>query len=126
ILNKPGPLEDAEWEFLRRHPLIGERIIGSAAALVPVARLVRSVGERWDGGGYPDGLAGEQIPLGSRVVAVCAAYAAMVAERPHAVGMVPARAMEELDRGAGTQFDPAVVAAFERVAVERGLAPARS
>ncbi len=126
ILNKPGPLEDAEWEFIRRHPLIGERIIGSAAALVPVARLVRSVGERWDGGGYPDGLAGEQIPLGSRVVAVCAAYAAMVAERPHAVGMVPARAMEELDRGAGTQFDPAVVAAFERVAVERGLAPARS
>ena len=67
ILNKPGPLEDSEWEFIRRHPLVGERIIASAAALVPVARLVRSVGERWDGSGYPDGLAGEQIPLGSRV-----------------------------------------------------------
>ena len=69
------------------------------------------------------GLRGEHVAW---VVAVCAAYAAMVAERPHAVGMVPARAMEELDRGASTQFDPAVVAAFERVAVERGLAPARS
>jgi two-component system cell cycle response regulator len=121
ILNKAGPLEEPEWEFIRRHPLIGERIIGSAAALVPVARLVRSVGERWDGRGYPDGLADEQIPAGSRVVAVCAAYAAMVSEQSHSVGMVPARAMEELGRGAGSQFDPGVVVAFERVAVERGL-----
>ncbi|MBS1886442.1 MAG: diguanylate cyclase [Actinobacteria bacterium] len=121
ILNKAAPLEESEWEFIRRHPLIGERIIGSAAALVPVARLVRSVGERWDGGGYPDALAGEQIPLGSRVVAVCVAYAAMVSERPHSVGMRPARALEELRRGAGSQFDPHVVEAFERVAAERDL-----
>jgi diguanylate cyclase (GGDEF)-like protein len=121
ILGKAGPLEDSEWEFIRRHPLIGERIIGSAAALVPVARLVRSVGERWDGAGYPDALAGEQIPLGSRVVAVCAAYAAMVSEQPHSVAMRPGRAVEELRRGAGTQFDPTVVDAFERAAVERGL-----
>jgi diguanylate cyclase (GGDEF)-like protein len=121
ILNKAAPLEEAEWEFVRRHPLVGERIIASAAALVPVARLVRSVGERWNGGGYPDSLRGEQIPLGSRVVAVCAAYAAMVSERPHSVAMRPARAMEELRGGAGDQFDPAVVAAFEQVAAERGL-----
>jgi two-component system, cell cycle response regulator len=121
ILNKAGPLEDSEWEFIRRHPLVGERIIASAAALVPVARLVRSVGERWDGSGYPDALTGEQIPLGSRVVAVCAAYAAMVTERPHSVAMRPERALEELRRGAGDQFDPDVVAAFERVAVARGL-----
>ena len=121
ILNKPGPLEEPEWEFIRRHPLIGERIIGSAAALVPVARLVRSVGERWDGGGYPDGLAGEQIPLGSRVVSVCAAYGAMTSERPHSVGMRSERALEELRRGCGQQFDPDVVAAFELVAAERGL-----
>jgi two-component system, cell cycle response regulator len=124
ILDKPGPLEDAEWGFVRRHPLIGERIIGSAAALVPVARLVRSVGERWDGSGYPDRLAGEQIPLGSRVVAVCAAYAAMVAERPHSVGMKPARALEELRRVAGVQFDPHVVQAFLDVVEAHGpLAP---
>ncbi len=125
ILDKPGPLEDSEWEFVRRHPLVGERIIASAAALVPVARLVRSVGERWDGGGYPDALRGEQIPLGSRVVAVCGAYAAMVAERPHSVAMRPARALEELRQAAGDQFDPRVVEAFVRVAEARGLlAPA--
>jgi len=121
ILNKPGPLEEPEWEFVRQHTLIGERIISSAAALVPVARLVRSSGERWDGGGYPDSLRGEQIPLGARVVAVCDAYAAMVSERPYSVAMRPPRALEELRRGAGSQFDPEVVAAFEQVATQRGL-----
>jgi diguanylate cyclase (GGDEF)-like protein len=121
ILNKPGPLEQSEWEFVRKHTLIGERIIASAAALVPVARLVRSSGERWDGSGYPDSLRGEQIPLGARVVAVCEAYAAMVSERPYSVAMKPSRALEELERGAGTQFDPAVVAAFVRVAAGREL-----
>jgi two-component system cell cycle response regulator len=115
ILNKPGPLEDHEWEFIRRHPLIGERIISSAPALVPVARLVRSSGERWDGRGYPDGLRGEEIPRGSRVIAVCGAYAAMISERPHSVAMRAERALEELRLGAGSQFDPAVVAAFERL-----------
>jgi diguanylate cyclase (GGDEF)-like protein len=121
ILNKPGPLEESEWEFVRQNTLIGERIIASAAALVPVARLVRSSGERWDGGGYPDSLRGEQIPLGARVVAVCDAYAAMVSERPYSVAMRPPRALEELRRGAGSQFDPRVVAAFEQVATQRGL-----
>ncbi len=122
ILNKPGPLEESEWEFVRQHTLIGERIIASAAALVPVARLVRSSGERWDGGGYPDSLRGEEIPLGARVIAVCAAYAAMVRDRPHSVAMRPARALEELCSGAGSQFDPKVVATFEKVAAQRGLA----
>jgi diguanylate cyclase (GGDEF)-like protein len=126
ILNKPGPLEESEWEFVRRHTLIGERIIASAAALVPVARLVRSSGERWDGKGYPDSLQGEQIPLGARVVAVCDAYEAMVSERPYSVAMRPARALEELRRGAGTQFDPEVVAAFEQVAAIKRLAGERS
>ena len=121
ILNKPGPLEDAEWDFVRKHTLIGERIIASAAALVPVARLVRSSAERWDGGGYPDSLSGEQIPLGARVVAVCEAYAAMVSERPYSVAMRSSRALEELRRGAGSQFDPHVVAAFEQVAAKRSL-----
>ncbi len=121
ILNKPGPLEESEWEFVRQHTLIGERIIASAAALVPVARLVRSSGERWDGSGYPDSLRGEQIPLGARVVAVCDAYAAMVSERPYSVAMRPSRALEELRRSAGSQFDPKIVAAFEQVAAQRGL-----
>lgn len=121
ILNKPGPLEESEWEFVRQHTLIGERIIASAAALVPVARLVRSSGERWDGGGYPDSLRSEQIPLGSRVLAVCDAYAAMVSERPYSVAMRPSRALEELRRSAGSQFDPKVVAAFEQVAAQRGF-----
>jgi diguanylate cyclase (GGDEF)-like protein len=119
ILNKPGPLEDSEWAFVRQHTLIGERIIASAAALVPVARLVRSSGERWDGSGYPDSLRGDQIPLGARVVAVCEAYAAMVSERPYSVAMRPSRALEELRRGAGVQFDPDVVTAFEQVAARR-------
>jgi two-component system, cell cycle response regulator len=122
ILNKPGPLEDSEWAFVRQHTLIGERIIASAAALVPVARLVRSSGERWDGGGYPDSLRGEQIPLGARVVSVCDAYAAMVSDRPYSVAMKPSRALEELERSAGTQFDPEVVAAFQRVAAGQKLA----
>jgi len=116
ILRKPGPLDDSEWKFVRQHTLIGERIIASAAALVPVARLVRSSGERWDGSGYPDGLHAEQIPLGARVVAVCDAYAAMVSERPYSVAMRPTRAREELEQGAGSQFDPDVVAAFQRIA----------
>jgi diguanylate cyclase (GGDEF)-like protein len=121
ILNKPGPLEEPEWEFVRQHPLIGERIIASAAALVPVARLVRSSGERWDGSGYPDSLRGDQIPLGSRVVAVCEAYAAMVSERPYSVAMRPSRALEELRHSTGSQFDPEVVAAFQRMAAQRGF-----
>ena len=77
ILDKPGPLDPVEWSFMRRHPLIGERILLAAPALRPVARLVRSSHERWDGSGYPDGLTGDEIPLGARVVAVCDAFDAM-------------------------------------------------
>jgi diguanylate cyclase (GGDEF)-like protein len=115
ILTKPGPLDPAEWEFIRKHTLIGERIIGAAPALVPVARLVRSSHERWDGGGYPDGLAGEAIPLGARIIAACDAYDAMTSERPYSVAVVRSRALEEIDSGAGTQFDPRVAAALHRV-----------
>ena len=115
ILSKPGPLDSAEWEFMRKHTLIGERIIAAAPALVPIARLVRSSHERWDGGGYPDGLAGEAIPLGSRIVFVCDAFDAMISDRPYSVAMRPARALEEIDRGAGSQFDPRVAAALRTV-----------
>jgi two-component system cell cycle response regulator len=115
ILNKPGPLDPGEWEFMRKHTLIGERIIASAPALVPIARLVRFSHERWDGSGYPDGLEGEQIPVGSRIISACDAYEAMVGERTYSVAMRPARALEELSRCAGAQFDPAVVEAIQRV-----------
>jgi two-component system cell cycle response regulator len=112
ILDKPAALDEAEWEFIRRHTIIGERIVAAAPALRPVAALVRSSHERWDGGGYPDALAGEEIPLGARIVSVCDAYDAMVADRPYRAGMDAADALAELERCSGSQFDPAVVTAF--------------
>jgi two-component system, cell cycle response regulator len=118
ILRKPGPLDDIEWELMRKHTLIGERIIGASPSLAPVARLVRSSHERWDGAGYPDGLAGEEIPLGARIILVCDAFDAMRRERPYATARDLHDALAEVRRGAGTQFDPALVELFCRV-VER-------
>jgi len=115
ILDKPGPLDPVEWSFMRRHPLIGERILLAAPALRPVARLVRSSHERWDGGGYPDALRGDEIPLGARIVAVCDAFDAMTTERPYREPIPEAEAIAELRQCAGTQFDPMVVEAFCRV-----------
>jgi diguanylate cyclase (GGDEF)-like protein len=115
ILRKPGPLDDEEWAFMRRHTVIGERILSAAPALVPVAKLVRSSHERWDGEGYPDGLEGDQIPLGARVVAACDAYDAMTTDRPYRPAMSVADALAEMRRCAGSQFDPRVVDAFELV-----------
>ncbi len=112
ILNKPGPLNGYEWAFIRRHTHIGERILSAAPSLAPVASLVRSSHERWDGGGYPDGLAGEAIPLGARIITVCDAFDAMITDRPYALAMPPAAAIAELHRMSGTQFDPHVVDAF--------------
>ena len=127
ILNKPGPLDDAEWAFMRRHTLVGERILAAAPALSDVARLVRASHERWDGTGYPDGLVAESIPLGSRVIAVCDAWDAMVSDRPYRRALSREEAMAELDRCAGSQFDPAVVEAFKAVlAVAPAAAPARA
>jgi two-component system cell cycle response regulator len=112
ILSKPGPLNDDEWAFMRRHTIIGERILDGAPALNAASRLVRSSHERFDGTGYPDQLAGAEIPLGARVVAVCDAYDAMVSHRPYRRGMSSELALQELVRCAGTQFDPEVVDAF--------------
>jgi diguanylate cyclase (GGDEF)-like protein len=123
ILRKPGPLDPDEWAFVRRHTVIGERILGAAPALRPVARLVRSTHERWDGGGYPDGLAGDNIPLGSRIVAVCDAYEAMVNDRPYRPALSPELAVEELFTNAGTQFDPKVVQVFSTALGERAPEP---
>jgi two-component system, cell cycle response regulator len=112
VLRKRGTLEPEEWAMIRRHPVVGERILAAAPAMLPVARLVRSSYERFDGSGYPDGLVGEAIPLGSRVIAVCIAYDAMTSSRPYREALPAATAIDELQRCAGHQFDPVVVAAF--------------
>jgi len=112
ILSKPGALNDSEWEFMKRHTLIGERILAAAPALATVATLVRSTHERCDGGGYPDGLSGDDIPLIARIIAVCDAYDAMVTDRPYQPRRSVAGALAELERCAGTHFDPLAVGAF--------------
>jgi HD-GYP domain-containing protein (c-di-GMP phosphodiesterase class II) len=119
ILNKPGALTDAEWHFVRNHTLAGEKILGAAPALHAVALLVRSSHERLDGGGYPDGLVGTDIPLGARIIAVCDAFDAMIAPRPYRDARPVEEAITELHSCAGTQFDPTVVDAFSAVMADR-------
>ena len=109
ILRKPGPLNEGELRFLRQHTIIGERILDVAPALRPVAKLVRSSHERWDGTGYPDSLSGDEIPLGSRIISACDAYTAMLTDRPYGAARSPNAALAELRRQAGGQFDPRVV-----------------
>ena len=124
ILDKPGPLDDDEWEFMRRHTIIGERILQAAPALERVATIVRSTHERMDGKGYPDRLAGEAIPLAARIVLVCDAFEAMTADRSYRKAMSAEVAIEELERCAGAQFDPRVVTAFRALADQRAAARA--
>jgi len=112
ILTKPGPLNDEEWDFMREHSVIGERILTGIPALQEVARLVRASHERWDGGGYPDGLVGDQIPVGARIIAVADAFCAMTESRPYAEARSIQSALAELRSCSGTQFDSAVVRAF--------------
>jgi len=112
ILAKPGPLDAGEWETMRTHAEIGERILRAAPAFSDVALLVRHHHERHDGGGYPDRLAGERVPVGSRVITVCAAFTAMMKQRPYSDAITVAEAIAELRRCAGAQFDPKVVDVF--------------
>jgi diguanylate cyclase (GGDEF)-like protein len=123
ILEKTDSLDETEWGFMRRHTIIGERILLAAPSLRSVARLVRSSHERWDGDGYPDGLRAEEIPLGARVVAVCDAFDAMTTNRPYRLRIGQPAALAELRRCAGSQFDPKVVQAFARV-LEREMTAA--
>jgi GGDEF domain-containing protein len=111
VFMNPGALPALEWEFVRLHTVVGERLLDGRFAMAKVARLVRSSHERWDGAGYPDGLSGERIPLASRIVFACSAYEDMCAERSHRPSLSPDEALAELRRGAGTQFDPAVIEA---------------
>lgn len=121
ILNKQSGLSDHEWEFMKKHPEIGERIVAPVPGFAPVAKAIRHEHERWDGAGYPDGIGGDEIPLASRVVLVCDAFHAMITDRPYrkAIGLEEARA--EMIRNAGSQFDPAVVDALLKVIDTHGV-----
>jgi HD-GYP domain-containing protein (c-di-GMP phosphodiesterase class II) len=112
ILNKPGPLDTEEWEFIRRHTLIGERILMAAPSLAHSAQLVRSSHEHYDGGGYPDKLARENIPFGASIITVCDAFDAMISARPYGAAISVSEALTELRRCSGSQFHPGVVRIF--------------
>jgi diguanylate cyclase (GGDEF)-like protein len=119
ILDKPAGLDATEWELMYQHTILGERILNAAPALRPVARIVRSTHERWDGAGYPDGLRGTAIPLAARIVAVCDAYDAMTTDRAYSAAVQHEAACRELRDMAGSQFDPRVVDAFIAEIAER-------
>jgi HD-GYP domain-containing protein (c-di-GMP phosphodiesterase class II) len=112
ILQKQGPLDEQEWQLMRQHPIVGEHIIAGTPGLSRLAPAMRAEHERWEGGGYPDGLAGELIPLASRITLACDALNAMTSDRPYRSAMTLERAAHELRSCAGTQFDPQVVRAL--------------
>jgi putative nucleotidyltransferase with HDIG domain len=112
ILHKEGPLDADEWEMMRRHTMVGANILNAAPALARVAEFVLCSHERYDGAGYPRRLAGAAIPLASRIIFVCDAFDAMISDRSYQEGMSDDAALDQLRRNAGSQFDPAVVAAF--------------
>jgi two-component system cell cycle response regulator len=112
ILLKPGPLTDEEWVTMRSHAAIGGELVERIDAFAHLAPAVRASHERWDGGGYPDGLAGEEIPLAARIIAACDTYDAIVTDRPYRPARTPREACAELERVAGTQLDGQIVAAL--------------
>jgi putative nucleotidyltransferase with HDIG domain len=116
IINKPGPLDDAEWEVMKTHTILGEEMLETVGGLLgAVGRVVRSCHERWDGDGYPDGLAGEAIPLAARIVCACDAWSAMRTDRTYRKALPLDVAAAELRACAGSQFDPRVVDALATV-----------
>lgn len=109
ILHKPDRLDPDEWQVMRCHPGWGAEVLAAMPGMSDVATIVRSHHERWDGRGYPDGLAGEDVPLASRVIGVCEAFCSLTADRPFRPALTPDRARQVLQAGAGTHFDPRVV-----------------
>jgi HD-GYP domain-containing protein (c-di-GMP phosphodiesterase class II) len=115
ILRKDGPLTDEEFAIVKEHPVLGARILAPIDRLADVRPIVRAAHERWDGTGYPDGIAAEDIPLESRIVFVCDAFHAMTSDRPYRGRLPLDEAVRRLREGAGTQFDPRVVETFVRL-----------
>jgi putative nucleotidyltransferase with HDIG domain len=128
ILHKPGPLDEAEWAAVRRHAVLGAEVLALMPALRGAALLVRHHHERWDGRGHPDGLVAQAIPLGARIIAACEALGALLTDRPYRLPYERPTALAALEAGAGTRFDPAVVAALLRAGVpdEAPTPPSRS
>jgi HD-GYP domain-containing protein (c-di-GMP phosphodiesterase class II)/anti-sigma regulatory factor (Ser/Thr protein kinase) len=112
ILQKPGPLNPEEWTFMRHHPEIGRQVLEGVSFLADALDAVGCHHERWDGKGYPGGLAGEAIPLFGRIVAVADAFDAMITDRPYRTGLPVDVALQELERGRGSQFDPDIARTF--------------
>jgi len=119
VLEKPAPLSEFESRLMREHSLIGQEMLERRMELLAVGPLVRATHERWDGTGYPDGLRGPSIPLPSRIVAVCDAFDAMTKPRVYSDSRPIQGALDELDRCAGTQFDPGIVTAFRALLESR-------
>jgi HD-GYP domain-containing protein (c-di-GMP phosphodiesterase class II) len=123
VLGKPGPLDAGEWEEIKEHPKVGERIVASIESLTHLAPIVRAEHEWWNGQGCPDGLSGEEIPLASRIVLACDAFHAMTSDRPYRKAMRPEDAVRELEKEAGEQFDPQVIRSLVEVLTSQRLAP---
>ena len=119
LLNKPGPLTSEELALVHEHPVVAERILSGVPALQSISPIIRAQYERWNGSGYPDGLAGEKIPLGGRIIHACAAFHAMASNRPYRLAIRLDQVINELRRQSGSQFDPRVVEALIAV-VEQG------
>jgi HD-GYP domain-containing protein (c-di-GMP phosphodiesterase class II) len=125
ILEKPASLSSREWKLMREHTIVGERILASVPELNGIGKLVRHSHERWDGNGYPDGLAKDEIPLGSRIIFCADAFHAIRCDRAYRPGRSAALALKEVKRGSGTQFDPTVVTALDEVVRDLRLVPAK-